>query len=199
MEKKYFWRKTMKRLLVENMLLKNHTFSLWIYFIGLFTLTIAATNASLIAWQFNYIISEKDFKGKIDKNSMFNANTSTSIKFKMSIQDTVKANITAYFDKQKSWMKPNTPEKVMAHERLHFDLTEIYAREIRKRIIEIKATSFDKKTQSIQITYAYKFLVKKMAEEQALYDKESEHSVNSKKQLEWKNAITKRLSSLQQY
>ncbi len=177
---------------------KRHSIRCALIFL-IIVLYVATTNASLIAWQTDYIISAKDFKGKIDKNSKFNANTSTTIKFKMSEEDTIKASVTAYFDKQKSWLKPQTPEKVIEHERLHFDITELYAREIRKRIVEIKATTFDKSTQKIQITYAYKILVKKLAEEQMLYDKETNHSINEKKQQEWKTAIAKRLLLLNNF
>lgn len=189
----------MTRYFLEKWHLKKCIFLAQLIYLSIFILNISATNASLIAWQTNYLLSTKDFKGKIDKNSSFNANTSTVIKFKMSEEDTIKTNITAYFDKQKSWIKPLTPDKVIEHERLHFDLTEIYAREIKKRISEIKATSFDKSTQKIQITYAYKILVKKMADEQLLYDKETAHSVNAKKQLEWKANISKRLLALNIY
>ncbi len=162
----------------------------------LILISLAATNASLLLWKDNYVLTKNDFKGKIEKNSKFQANTSTSIKIRISIDDTVKTTVMAYFDKQKSWIKPETPDKVLEHERLHFAITEIYAREIRSKINEIKVNNNEPKTQKIQITYAYQNLVKKMAEEQALYDLETQHSINEVKQLRWKNKINKRLFSL---
>jgi hypothetical protein len=146
----------MIRYFFEKWHLRKCIFLAQLIYLSIFILNISATNASLIAWQKNYVLSTKDFKGKIDKNSSFNANTNTVIKFKMSEEDTIKTIITAYFDKQKSWIKPLTPDKVIEHERLHFDLTEIYAREIKKRIIyTIKNENTDKKKVSLVMDYVH--------------------------------------------
>ena len=83
----------------------------------------------------------------------------------------------------------------MQHEQLHFDITELYARLFRKRLAEnIKSTGDLSKISGISNT-----IMKEWQEEQDDYDKETNHSMNEKKQAEWNLNLKQRLDALKEF
>jgi hypothetical protein len=100
----------------------------------------------------------------------------------------------AYFNKNRSWHNGES-DKVLIHEKYHFNIVEIHARKLRKAIIENKWTM-----DSVQqINYLVKNLLAESASMQNLYDEETEHSKNRVKQKVWEAKIDEQLNGLKDY
>lgn len=108
-----------------------------------------------------------------------------------------KVNIETIFNEDKSWKDDKRiNDYVLNHEQKHFDIAEIYARKIRKEIVDkIKTTSdYDKFFQTI-----YNRIVKDYRNFQALYDGVTENGMNKEKQTEYDILISKELEELKNY
>jgi superfamily II DNA helicase RecQ len=109
-----------------------------------------------------------------------------------------------YLNKKKSWSlyrnKKNAnldeSNNLLNHERGHFDISEIYARESRMLMSKIETNSFEKAIK--QINKIMKEISNKDRKE-SNYDKETEHGKNKEKQAEWDKKIAERLKELEQY
>lgn len=101
--------------------------------------------------------------------------------------------VRAYFDPKKSWSWSNYRYPyVIKHEQLHFDIAELYAREIRKYF----------QTHPIKVQNAveeYQKFYNKYIETQELYDSETQHGTLDKEQERWQESISEQLKNLQAY
>lgn len=104
---------------------------------------------SIIVWSVASELMWADFKGSSD-DVLFGA-ASTSYKIDIipdnvmvdeddNIQGYEKMNVSARFYKNQSWTT-TTKNSILIHERLHFDIAELFARKIRKRFEELKRGS----------------------------------------------------------
>jgi len=92
-----------------------------------------------ILWQSNRKLQWNDFEGKPKYWSDFAAQTVTTIEQSYSCEgDDFVLNITAKFNKTKSWTKTSKSKRILAHEQKHFDLTELYARKMRMAYGQLK-------------------------------------------------------------
>lgn len=148
-----------------------------------------------IKWQENRKLSWEDFQQTPDKNSPYAAMSRTGLHFKYS--STLKNNrveldytVTSYFDPKKSWHKPEARAKhILNHEQIHFDISELHARKLRKRMSH-KSFSNDIKNEVEQIYLHIEGQRKAM---QQKFDNETNHSLNIEKQVFWRDFITKEL------
>jgi hypothetical protein len=118
-------------------------------------------------------------------------------------KDIVICYVQTYLDKKKSWSLYRKNKKItffesrrlLNHERGHFNMTEIYAREGRMLISKIKVKSFNEVYKEIQ--KIAKIIDERRKENK--YDEETEHGKNKEKQAEWDKKIAERLKELEQY
>lgn len=149
-----------------------------------------------IIWSENRKLTWKDFQGpKRDFKSNKIAETSSNIKisYQFSKNKITDYKVEAAFSKIKSWTKSNKSD-VLAHEQLHFDITELYARKIRK--------SFDSLIVKRKNTVAnFKSIYQKNTQNwkrsQNTYDKEVYG--NSVLQKKWISAIELELEKSEKY
>lgn len=96
----------------------------------------------------------------------------------------------AVFDKNLSWVKPDCKnEQLLSHEQLHFDIAELYARKLEKKLNSLRLTLKDKrKIKQLQQEYT-----RDQLEVQKKYDKETLHGLNSVKQKLWRKNISHQL------
>jgi hypothetical protein len=138
-----------------------------------------------------------DFKGKPDLNSSDAAHIVYSIKIfvKKLSSDSVAVGVESYFYTNESWTRTSS-DTALKHEIGHFDLVEIYSREIRKKITE---ATFTYSNLSNEIDNIFKPLRKQCDNTQDKYDNETNHSKNYLKQIHWEKFIKLRLDSLSEY
>ena len=152
-----------------------------------------------ITWQEDFKLQWSDFKGEPKPQKTVVATTASGISFGFSTTKSSNGledysfNITAHFYPDKSWYINKTlSNNVLAHERLHFDITELYARKFRQRIISFKFTNaINDEMQSIHNT-----IIKELSELQNKYDTETNHSQDIEKQIDWQKLIAVELDKL---
>lgn len=127
---------------MKNQILKNIFF-----FIGFITLmSFAFVKDDFILWQENKKLKIQDFKAdnkdtvKINRQQFLGAISAIRIEYssfqrnKNSVPD---FSIKTYFDPNESWMLLKN-DYVLQHEQIHFDLTELYARKMRKSVESLR-------------------------------------------------------------
>ena len=98
--------------------------------------------------------------------------------------------VTAYFYPNKSWYNPELSDAhILAHEQLHFDISEIYAR---KMSAIMRATKFTSQVRR-EVKKIYQQINKEMDDFQNTYDNETNFSRDTAKQAVWKQKIEKLL------
>ena len=99
-----------------------------------------------------------------------------------------------YFYKQRSSTNSSNVH-ILKHEQIHFDIAEVYARIMRKKLNELDNISFDKKRYEIEIDRIYSAYLK----EQEDFDKETGHSIVTEKQKIWGQKIASELRRLRSF
>ncbi len=155
-----------------------------------------------ITWSENLVLEWSDFKGEPKPVGDAVATTASGISFGFSTTrsssglEDYSFHIAAHFYPDKSW-HVNEPlsNVVLNHERLHFDITELYARKFRQRI---ENTTFTNAINS-QMERINNAINTELGELQNKYDTETNHSQNIEKQIAWQNFITNELDKLSNY
>lgn len=101
--------------------------------------------------------------------------------------------VRALFLPEQSWVSRKTIGniKVLIHEQIHFDLTELYARLLRKELLN---THFNKKHYKRKIKRIRKKTMVVLRETQADYDIDTRHGTNYARQEWWINYVRKQLA-----
>ena len=123
--------------------MKNQTLKNIFFFIGFITLmSFTFVKDNFILWQENKKLKIQDFKAenkdtiKVNRQQFLGAISAIRIEYssfqrnKNSVPD---FSIKTYFDPNESWMLLKN-DYVLQHEQIHFDLTELYARKMRKSV-----------------------------------------------------------------
>lgn len=127
---------------MKNQILKNIFF-----FIGFISLmSFSFVKDDFILWQENKKLKIQDFKAenkdtiKVNRQQFLGAISAIRIEYssfqrnKNSVPD---FSIKTYFDPNQSWMLLKN-DYVLQHEQIHFDLTELYARKMRKSVESLR-------------------------------------------------------------
>ena len=152
-----------------------------------------------IAWREDYRLNWSDFKAPARHGVSYVASTSSGLSFSYSFADNngeieIKATVQCNFYPEKSWVNPaEASDYILAHEQAHFDISEIHARILRKKISESTFSTNGKK----EITDLYYVAEKERVAMQKLFDKESDHSKIKEKEFEWEAYIKKTIRRLQ--
>ncbi len=103
--------------------------------------------------------------------------------------------VEAFFDHHVSYFKRDSDDaEVLIHEQVHFDMAEIYARRLRKRIAE---TSFAGVDATSRLQDMYTEAMRELAIEQDRYD--AEVYADPSKQSSWSDSVVFRLAELDMY
>ncbi|MBG47216.1 MAG: DUF922 domain-containing protein [Pseudozobellia sp.] len=149
----------------------------------------------IIPWSADRKLKWSDFRGTYLKTEWAVATTASSISYRFSTQEKegqwyVNFEVGCEFYPDKSWYKPDQVDSVvLSHEQLHFDISELYARKLRKRLSETQFTSNIKE----EVKTIYQKLLKELYVFQNKYDRETNFSRDGKQQLIWNDMIAKAL------
>lgn len=153
------------------------------------------TSHTLVKWDADHKISWDNFIVK-DTNDRFAAESNTFFKANFFLKnDSVFCQVITYLNADRSWRKPSLQtegEYAINHEQVHFDITEIFARKIRKALILNAAN--EPQVEKIYFDHA-----KACREFQELYDKETRHSIDKRNQERWNKHIKLLLLSLDDF
>lgn len=150
----------------------------------------------MIKWDDDIRLNWADYLGKPDGSSDAAASTSTYLVIDYSIwQNSLTYKIQSLFSRTRSWGLHKT-NYILSHEQGHFDIAEIFARKLHKKMSEYK---FDKRTYQKSLGKIYDDVVEEKTEMQNEYDKETRHSINREKQAKWLKKIEKLLEEYKDY
>lgn len=159
-----------------------------------------SNDGDFIIWSSQKKLTWADFRGpvKANRNGREQSATKTIIQIQTSIFDnTVNCEVQCKFLTCESWASENLSEKLLAHEQLHFDISELFARKLRKKIKEM---NFDNRNEiKANIQQIYSSTNKECIQWQLTYDEETAHSNNRTRQQKWEEKISKQIELLSDY
>ncbi len=151
-------------------------------------------NTSEILWG-QRLIQWDDFKGRPEMRGKYVASLSSSIQVagRFVNRDSVVYEVKASMNTQKSWVAIKS-DTLLQHERCHFDITEMYARKLRKEMLKRR---FSAATLNKEVSKLFRKMNEERNQMQILYDEETNHSIHYQKQLAWEKKIAQALLELE--
>ena len=144
-----------------------------------------------IKWQENRKLTWDDFRAAPLKIGNTAAMTTTHLGFSYNISNgKITYKIDCRFEKNKSWGLVKN-EWILKHEQGHFDIAEIFARQLNKLINEYQ---FNKSSFQKDLDAIYKSVVAEKEKFQQQYDDETDYSRIKTKQEEWLKKIEAELN-----
>ena len=144
----------------------------------------------LLDWSDTKKLTWADYKANPDPYSDAAASTTTHLLIDYKITSrSFSYKIESRFSKTHSWGLHKT-EYILSHEQGHFDIAEIFARKLNKRLSEYK---FNAKTYQKELHKIYEEVTKEKEDIQNKYDKESNHSIRKEEQEQWLKKIKRML------
>lgn len=153
-----------------------------------------------IAWSPTYKLSWDDFRGELGPHSADGALSTVGINRDCAYDNGIlTARIEAVFspDNSSAKEKDKTPE-VLGHEQLHFDISELFARKLRKQITESRFPSRPKKAID-KIARLHNQIKADVARYHDQYDEETTLPADPEKQREWNEKVASGLAGLKDY
>lgn len=171
-------------------------------FISFFLFFITPDYEDTIIWSDNVKLTWDDFKGEKNIETEAVAVTASGITFAYKVKKAngkiidFTTNIEAHFYPHKSWVvKELADDYILAHEQLHFDITELHVRKFKKQIGTVKASQ----KLGNELDRLHRNINKELALMQNQYDKESNNSINKDVQEKWSLLIPKELKKLEAF
>lgn len=145
----------------------------------------------LAEWNDTLHLGLDDFKGRITDTTQQIASVCGIYCIPQILGDTASVTIIAYFDRNKSWArKKRVSGLLLQHEQGHFDLTEIFARKLKKRILAIRT---NKRRFTSDIKQLYEKTWDDLQRQNKAYDKATDFSNVEFAQRTWQNFIKENL------
>jgi hypothetical protein len=150
-----------------------------------------AQEEEALEWDAGRRLTWHDFRGKPMKTAWAAATTASGISYEYSGEEKdgrfeLQFKVLAHFYPEKSWYQPRLcDELVLSHEQLHFDISELFARKMRKEMGETRFTGNAK----AEVKAIYKRIIQELSAFQSRYDHETNYSRDREKQLHWNNSI----------
>ena len=172
-----------------------------IFFLCFFTLAFSQEKQEKIQWQEGVLLEWEDFRGPPDIANSFSANTNSGIGYSWNYstasgEPVLIYEVSANFYPNLSWVKDiQNKEYLLAHEQLHFDISELHARKLRKAL-----DNYDLGRNIRQdLKRIYSQIESKRVSMQNLFDKETSHSENRSAELRWRKFVADELQKLENY
>ncbi len=161
----------------------------------LFFLIPSEIEEEKIPWNEDRKLVWADFKGVPNGPSDYIASTNSGISFSYSYRERngvgeIKFTVLSNFYPNLSWYRPSkVSDYVLAHEQMHFDISELHARKLRQRLDVIP---HDRDFKSGAET-VYNQIEADRREMQFQYDVETDHSNSREEDFHWRDHIAGQL------
>ena len=156
-----------------------------------------------LMWEEAKPLTWADFQGTPNPNNPFQANTNSGISYSWSFKAsgdevTFASEVFCFFLPKGSWVRPGKAStNLLAHEQLHFDITELHARKLRKELENFTAVGSKDMKKLLGDIYKKIDAERKLMQER--YDRETDHSQKEKVQEEWQQKIEAELAALEEF
>jgi len=155
------------------------------------------TATAHIAWSADRPLTWGDFKAQPDSLNPHHALTAANL----AVDAKCSANKFEYDVKcvsltNESWTKNIKSARLLQHEQLHFDLTEVHARQLRKELQALGSVCPEarpKLAATVNAAFA------RWKAEQDEFDTHSRHGLDATASAEWEQTIVTRLKQLEKY
>jgi len=156
----------------------------------------AAAQSTDIPWTAERKLTWDDFKGRVDRGSNKAAMTDSGISMAVSCDGNVpQTTVSCSFNPRRSWLKGDGTPELLQHEQLHFDITELFARKLRKELAGITDCGvLAKKAGAL-----HSQMFDASSRYQDRYDRETVHGTKPEAQVEWQQRVEKELAELVDY
>lgn len=152
-------------------------------------------------WDQNNPLVWENFMADPNENSPFYAETSSGISQSYSVRQSngkmeFDFDVKSFFDPTGSWVKAGEQSSyLLGHEKLHFDITELHARKLRKTFSEYNVGKNYKK----ELQVIYKKFQMESYQMQRKFDAETRHSINREAEMEWRDFVKNELAKFEEY
>ena len=157
--------------------------------------------AAPIVWSASRPLTMADYLARPGVGDRLASSTSSNINANAACRDFVfTGTAQATFDPNTSWFRDakNASAALMRHEQLHFDITEVYARIMRQKLV-----AFSAKVNCNKLQPAFNNLTKgvyaEWDREENRYDQESNHGLNAARQEFWEKQTQQKLEALKAF
>jgi hypothetical protein len=175
---------------------------LWAFLlIFVFTVPVLAQENEKVSWDKEKSLNWSDFKASPKKHLPYKANTNSGLSFSWNSTESSSGIVLNYevgsnFYPYRSWVKEiEEVEYLLAHEQLHFNITELHARKLRKALENYKPSGKMKK----ELDVIYSEIEKQRRQMQTQFDKETKHSINKEAEFKWRQFVKQELEKLSDY
>ena len=163
---------------------------------------VEGTKEDTMTWDESRRLTWSDFRANPNQNSKAVALTASGITFGYSVKTSGErivdftTSVEAHFYPNKSWyLKGKGNSYILAHEQLHFDITELYARMFRQQLTQLVVNQNVKE----QIKRLHIAINEALDDAQKRYDAQSNHSMNMDVQKQWHTLIQEELTKMDPY
>lgn len=155
-----------------------------------------------IKWSEKRDLTWEDFMAEPDLSSSYSANTNSGISYNWSYSTAggevqLEHEVFSNFYPNRSWVKPDLKddEYLLEHERLHFDISELHARRLRKALSEYEPARNIRQ----DLKQIYNLIDEERRKMQKAFDKETNHSENREAETRWRKFIAAELEKFSEF
>jgi hypothetical protein len=155
-----------------------------------------------VPWNAARPLAWTDFRAEAPEGGQEGALTGYSLLYGVRcVKTTFQFEVEAVFMPHRSWVKPvvladpGERERTLRHEQTHFDLTEVYARRLRKHLHEI----YDPCTDINRVQDGAERLIQLEPDAQRQYDEDTRHGLDRTRQRAWDEDVKGWLVELEGY
>jgi len=150
-----------------------------------------------IAWSATRPLVWDDFRGRPNAASHNKAVTDSGMSITFSCENRkAVVGLNVYFNPNRSWTKVTDSDHLLAHEQLHFDITELFVRKLRKQLAAL-GTDCAQVNKYIQDYYDRNY--EALMQYQQKYDKETRHSIDAVEQKRWEAKVAAEMKALAEF
>lgn len=111
-------------------------------------------------------------------------------------KDKPKFEVYVLFKREDSWTTDRLDADLFAHEKLHFDIAEMYGRMVRKQIAAMGKQGVE---DLAKYRKAIKYLLAEFKVKSFEYDEDTSHGMSENEQIRWQNYVSSELQRLHEY
>lgn len=164
----------------------------------------AQSNDPKITWEEERQLTWDDFRAVPLEKTLFHANTNTGLSYSWGLKGTSQKmeltyKVETFFYPEQSWVQEASKnDHLLKHEQLHFDISELHARKLRKILANIDASMINKDSRDYLNAF-YEKIDKERGDMQNAFDAESNHSLNIEQELKWQIYVQQELNKFEDY
>ncbi|MDX1761505.1 MAG: DUF922 domain-containing protein [Christiangramia sp.] len=162
---------------------------------------VAQETSEKISWQESRPLTWADFKADPDNSNSYSANTNSGISYSWNYstasgEPILEFEVLSNFYPNRSWVKDIEDEDyLLAHEQLHFDISELHARKLRKALNDYEIGRNIRQ----DLRRIYDKVEKERVAMQNEFDRETSHSENNTAEMQWRKFIASELEKYDEF